>query len=90
MGSFKASKLKISLSNMDWGDTVIIRWLERLSSGGVWDLKDRMDFSGPQDVVPDSPEKNIELEPNRFGIWITLQQTAGTYRDFTWEWFYEV
>lgn len=89
MGSFKASKLKVSLSNMDWGDTVILRWFERLSDGGVWDLKDRMEFSGPQDVVPDSPEKNIELEPNRFGIWITLQQTAGTYRNFAWEWFYE-
>ena len=90
MGSFKATKLKVDMSNMTWGDTVELRWYERISDGGTWILKDRMEFSGPQDVIPDSPEKNIELEPNRFGIWITLEQTAGTYRAFPWEWLYEV
>lgn len=90
MGSFNATKLKVDMSNMTWGDSVILNWYERLSSGGAWVRKDRMQFDGPQDVMPDSPEKNIELEPNRFGVWITLQQTAGTNRVFSWEWLYEV
>lgn len=89
LGNFKALKLRVDMSNMTWGDVTTIRWYERLVSGGDLTLKDRMTFEGPQTVVPDSPVKDIEMEPNRFGVWITLRQTAGTNRVYPWEWMYE-
>ncbi len=51
--------------------------------------EDEKDFNGPQNVLPDSPIKNIELEPNRFGVRVTIRQTAGTYRAYPWEYLAE-
>lgn len=90
LGSFKPLKVKIDTREMTWGDTTIVKWWERIESGGDWVEKDEEEFDGPQDIVPLSPMKNIHLEPNRFGIKITLEQKAGTLRDYPWEWFYNI
>lgn len=90
LGVFDPRKVKIDMSNMTWGDTTILRWYERLQSGGALILKDEDRFEGPQDTLPDSPITNIELEPNRFGIQITLEQIAGVNRIYPWEFLYKV
>ena len=83
--AFKPLKVKIDCTDMTWGDTTIIRWYERIDDGGNLRLKDEEHLDGPQNVWPLSVMKNIELEPNRFGFQISLEQTAGTNRDYMWE-----
>lgn len=85
MGSFKPLKMKIDMSNMDWGDSTVVKWYERLIDGGGLIEKDEERFDGPQNIMPLSPVKNIELEPNRFGMRVSLQQIAGTNRAYPWE-----
>ena len=91
LGVYEPRKVKIDCSNMAWGDIVVLRWYERLNNGGGLILKDEWRLEDVQD--PDlgkPPIKNIELEPNRFGVHVTLAQIAGTYRSFDWEVFYAV
>lgn len=90
LGSFKPLKVKIDMTNMTWGDTTVIKWYERIANGGGWLEKDEEEFDGPQNIVPLSPVKNIELEPNRFGFRITIEQRAGTLRAYPWELLSEV
>lgn len=87
LGVFEPRKVKIDCSNMAWGDIVILRWYERIVSGGELVLKDELELRD----VQTSRIKDIELEPNRFGVQVTLQQTAGAaFRVFPWEVLYEV
>jgi len=86
LGVFAPKKVKIDCTNMAWGDTVVIRWYERIVSGGDLVLKDVFTLND----VQTSPIKNVELEPNRFGVQVTLQQPAGVGRVFPWEVLYEV
>jgi len=85
MGNFEPRGIKLDCSNMDWGDWITLRWYERLAATGAYVLKDTRQLNGPQ--VP--ALRNIELEPNRHGVRVTLQQTAGVFRTFNWEYMYE-
>lgn len=85
MGNFKPLKIKLDCSNMNWGDTVVIRWYERIAGGGAYIQKDEYTLNDIQTI----PLVNIELEPNRHGVQVTLEQTAGTNRAFTWEYLFE-
>lgn len=85
MGNFKPAKVKVDCTNMAWGDSIILRWYERIEGSGGWIQKDEMQLDNVQ--VP--PLVNTELEPNRHGVRITLEQTAGTLRDYTWEYLFE-
>jgi len=85
LGNFKPLKVKIDTGNMDWGDTTVLRWYERIAGAGAYVQKDELELNGPQ--IP--PLINIELEPNRHGVRITLQQTAGTLRTYPWEYLFE-
>lgn len=85
LGVFDPRKIKVDMNNMAVGDIVVLRWYERISSGGGLIQKDEMTFNG----VQDPPLINIELEPNRYGFRVSLQQTAGTNRVFPWEYLYE-
>lgn len=90
MGVYEPRKVKIDCSNMAWGDVVILRWYERLNATGDLVLKDEWRLEDVQDAdLGKPPIKNIELEPNRFGVHVTLQQTAGA-KVFPWEMFMEV
>lgn len=91
MGVYEPRKVKVDCTNMAWGDAVILRWYERLDGTGALVQKDEWRLEDVQDAdLGKPPVKNIELEPNRFGIQVTLQQVAGTNRDFPWEVFYEI
>ena len=62
-------------------ETVTIKVYYRIKSGGDYILLDEEEFIGAQD-----PDLILtELEPNRFGIKVTIEKTAGTNRAYDWE-----
>ncbi len=85
-GIFRPICLKIDFTNQEATETVVIRTLYRIALGGGLILQDTVTYVG---VV--TPELiNIDLEPNRYGIQVTIQNTAvGTHRAYNWEIFYE-
>ena len=84
-GIFRPICVKIDFTNHTAGETVVIKTHYRISPGGVHIEQDSVTYAG---VV--SPELiNIDLEPNRYGIKVTIQKTAGTNRAYDWEVFYE-
>jgi len=90
LGCFYPRTLLIDLDNMLAGDTTVIRVYYRLNAGGGLQLWDYHTYTGADGGLA-SNRKLIaaDLLPTRFGIQITLEQTAGTYRDYDWEIFTE-
>ena len=84
-GIFEPKCVKIDLTNMIAGDTVVIKLYYRIKSGGSYILEDSDTFN--DDVSP--ALINIDLTPNRYGFNVTLQQTAGTNRNYDYEYIYE-
>lgn len=85
-GVFKPLKVMIDLTPMTATETVVVKIYYRIKSGGGLILKDEETFTGVQDPAL----INVELEPNRFGVQVTIQRTAGDDKDYDWEVFYEV
>jgi len=84
-GIFRPICVKIDFTNHTAGETVVIKTHYRIAPGGAHIEHDSVTYAG---VV--SPELiNIDLEPNRYGIKVTIQKTAGTNRAYDWEVFYE-
>jgi len=75
----------IDLSNMASGDTVVIREYIMIKEGGSYIKYHEETYSGAQVL----PLLHIIMKPAKYGLKITLQQTAGTYRTFDWETFIE-
>ena len=85
-GVFKAINVEIDFTNQTAAETVTIRTYYRMLAGGGPILQDTLTFAG---VV--SPEKvTISLDPNRFGVWVTMQSAADDGLTYDWEAFYEV
>jgi hypothetical protein len=85
LGVFRPTTVLIDTTLMALADTIVIRESYRIISGGAYVLKDTVSFTGVQAI----PLKNIELEPNRFGILVTIQRTAGADHNYPYEVFYE-
>ncbi|KKM05732.1 hypothetical protein LCGC14_1751130 [marine sediment metagenome] len=84
-GLFRPICVKIDFTAHTGTETVTLKVYYRIKSGGNMILQDEVEYAG---LV--SPELiNIELEPNRYGVQVTLQKTAGANRDYDWEVFYE-
>lgn len=84
-GIFRPVCVKIDFTNQTATETVDIKTYYRIAVGGGLILQDAVTYAGAQD--PDLI--NIDLEPNRYGIWVTIQNTAiGTHRAYDWEVFY--
>jgi hypothetical protein len=75
----------IDLSNMADGDAVTIRQFIKIKAGGTYRKYAEESYSGVQTL----PLLHIISKPNKHGVKITLQQTAGTNRDYDWETFVE-
>ena len=85
-GIFDPRTFKIDMTNQTAAETVDIKVYYRIAVGGNMILQSDTTFAGAQD--PDL--KLISLEPNRYGIRITIQNTAvGVHRAYDWEVFYE-
>jgi len=84
-GIFRPICVKIDFTNHTAAETVVIKTHYRIALGGAHIEQDTATYAG---VV--SPELiNIDLDPNRYGIKVTIQKTAGTNRAYDWEVFYE-
>jgi len=80
-GVFEPLLLQLDCTNMQAGDTIVIRVYYRIIPGGNLIKKDETSFSDAQDP----PLKNVAIEPNRYGIQVTIQRTVGGDRAYDWE-----
>jgi len=83
-GVFKPILVILDTSDLAGGETVTVRTYYRIRAGGTARLMGvPVIFAG----VQTEPHKDIELRPNRFGIVVTIEGTAGVVYD--WEVHYE-
>ncbi|RLC82429.1 MAG: hypothetical protein DRJ03_19065 [Chloroflexi bacterium] len=73
----------VFLNNLEDGDTVVIRVYIRDVEDSKYYLADEKSFSNAQAI----PVVRITNVIGKVGIKITIQQTAGTYRDVDHMWF---
>lgn len=73
----------IDLNNMAAGDTVVIRQYMSLVTPVAYRKYAEETYTGAQTL----PGLFIVTKPGRYGIRLTLQQTAGTYRSFQYQFF---
>lgn len=86
-GVFEPNKVMIDFSAQLVGDTTVVRVYYRIRpSPATKILKDQIVFEGVQGL----PLKNIELEPNRYGVRVSIERTAGAAQDYPWEALYRV
>ncbi len=80
-GEHRPEKVVIDFSDQTATETTVVRLYYRIKEGGGYIKKDEEAFAGVQD-----PELiDVELEPNRFGIKVTIERTAGVAKDYDWE-----
>jgi hypothetical protein len=73
----------IDLSSLATGDTIIIRQYIKITPAGQYTKYAEETYSGPQDL----PLLYIVTKPCRYGIMITVLQTAGTSRTLIYQFF---
>ena len=85
-GVFRPVCVKIDMTNQTATETVVLRTYYQINPAGALVLQDTVTYAG---VV--SPELiNIDLEPNRYGVAVTIQRTViGVDRVYDWEVHYE-
>jgi hypothetical protein len=90
LGCFHPRTLIVDLDNMQAGSTTVIRVYYRLNAGGGLQLWDYHTYTGADGGLASNRKLiSADLLPTRFGVKITLEQTAGTYRYYDWEIFTE-
>jgi hypothetical protein len=85
-GVYKPIGVKIDFTNHTAAETVMITVYYRIKSGGAWLKEDYVVFEGAQDFE----SIVIDLNPNRYGVRVTIEKGAGTDRNYDWEAVYEV
>ena len=87
LGVFNPICFKINCTNQTVGETIVLRTYYQEAAGvPARILQDEQTFVG---LI--SPELiSIDLDPNRFGVSVTIEKTAGTNRAYRWEVFYEI
>lgn len=90
LGIFRPVNIYIDLDNMAGGDTTDIRVYYRITAGGGLQLLDFAQYVGADGGLANSIKLiSIDLGPARFGVQVTLEQTAGVNRTYRWEYFEE-
>lgn len=80
MGVFFPRKFQIDLTNMAVADSIRLSLNYRINPTGAKKKKDDQVYTGVQDPLL----INIELEPNRYGIQITIERLAGADQSYDW------
>ncbi len=80
LGVFLPKKVQINFSNQTVNETVIVRLYYRINPTGDKEKKDELAFDGVQEPVL----KNIKLEPNRYGVRISIERIAGASKGYDW------
>ena len=76
--AFVFAGCSIDLSNMQAGDTILVRITKQLVSGGGYILHDQVSYSGAQPTA--HPAITIPPIPSVYGVMIEMQQTVGVAR----------
>ena len=84
-GVFRPVCLKLDFTNHTAAETVVLKLYYRIQPGGAYVEQDSVTYAG----VPANLLINTDFEPNRYGIKVTIQKTAGANRAYDWEVFYE-
>jgi len=84
-GVFRPICLKLDFTNQTAGETVVIREYYRINPTGAMIMQSTTAFAGVQSPLL----KKVDLDPNRFGVRVTIEKTAGANRDYDYEVFYE-
>jgi len=78
--------VKVDFTNHTVAETIVLREYYRIKSGGNFIEQDAVTYVG---LV--SPELiKVDLDPNRFGVKVTIEKTAGGNKAYDWAVFYEV
>lgn len=75
----------IDLTNLADGDTIIMKLYAKVRHDGEWRAYHKESYSGVQPL----PLVHITKKPENHGLKVTLQQTAGPYKSFDYEFFEE-
>ena len=90
-GEFEPRVVMVDLDLMQAGDTTVFRVYYRLNAAGGLQLYDYVQYAGADGGLANGRKLiAITLLPNRFGVQVTLQQTAGVNRDYDWDVHYAV
>lgn len=85
VGIAKPLVVKINLDNLVAGDAVAIKLYYQMSSGGGWVQEDYQSYGGIDGGLTNGNKLiTVHLDPNPFGVRITLTQSDGTARSFVW------
>ena len=85
-GVFWPRCVKIDFTNQTATEVVVLRLYYRIKSGGNLILQDTVTYNGA--ITP--PLISIDMEPNRYGVKVTIEKTAGVNRDYDWEALYDI
>lgn len=84
-GEYEPKALLLDLDLMQAGDTILVRVYYRIKSGGGLQLYDYQTYTGADGSLSDGRKLiSVDLLPNRYGVQVTLEQTAGVNRDYDW------
>jgi hypothetical protein len=75
----------IDLSEMTAGDTVVLKRYVKIQEGGEYKLHASETYTGAQA----QPLIRFPFMASYYGMKVTLQQTAGTYKSFPYQFFKE-
>jgi hypothetical protein len=85
IGVAKPQTLKINLDNMVAGDVIAVRLYYRYASEGGWIQEDYQPYAGIDGGLANGSKSiSVKLDPNPYGVRVTLAQTSGTARAFGW------
>lgn len=91
LGLWRPLNLILDLDAMQGGDTVAVKVYHRLSDAGTIKLLAYFTWTGADGGLSNGEVlDSVELVPNRHGWRVSLQQTAGSNRDYPWELFMEI
>ena len=85
-GVFESLIVNIDLTNMGAAHTLVVSLYYRVNQAGGLILADQINYAGVQAI----PLKTVHLNPNRYGVRVALQLTAGANINIDWEVVYRV
>lgn len=68
----------VDLVNLAGGDTVMMKLYAKVKDGGQWRAYHEENYAGVQAL----PLVYVTKKPEHYGLKVTLQQTAGSYKTF--------
>ena len=87
LGVYNPICVKIDCTDHTAGETIVLRTYYDIEPGGAGLLlHDTLTYVGA--IAP--PIITVSLDPNRYGVAVTIEKTAGTNRAYPWEVFYEI